>query len=65
MAATPASGDRARPAHGRLSLEPRLVVRGAVVVGLLAVALFVLPEIAGADWITTFTNVAIYSVVAL
>ena len=65
VAATPASGDRARPAHGRLSLEPRLVVRGAVVVGLLAVALFVLPEIVSADWITTFTNVAIYSVVAL
>jgi branched-chain amino acid transport system permease protein len=37
----------------------------AVAAGLLAVVLFLLPHIAGADWITTFTSVAIYSVVAL
>jgi branched-chain amino acid transport system permease protein len=41
------------------------VVRGVVVLALFAVAVFVLPEIAGSDWITTFTSVAIYSVVAL
>jgi len=40
-------------------------VRTAIAVTLLAVALFVLPHTAGADWITTFTSVAIYSVVAL
>ncbi len=32
---------------------------------LLLIALFVLPAIAGSDWITTFTSVAIYSIVAL
>ena len=42
-----------------------MVVRAAAAVGLLVVAIFVLPHTAGADWITTFTSVAIYSVVAL
>ncbi len=46
-------------------LERGVAVRAAVAVGLLAIALFVLPHTAGADWITTFTSVAIYSVVAL
>jgi branched-chain amino acid transport system permease protein len=41
------------------------VVRAAVAIALLAVAIFALPHLAGADWITTFTSVAIYSVVAL
>ena len=46
-------------------LERGVAVRAAIAVVLLAVAIFVLPQIAGADWITTFTSVAIYSVVAL
>ncbi len=46
-------------------LERGVAVRAAVAVGLLAIVLFVLPHTAGADWITTFTSVAIYSVVAL
>ncbi len=41
------------------------MVRAAIIVALLAFALFVLPSFVGADWITTFTSVAIYSVVAL
>ena len=40
-------------------------VRLAVVAVLLAVALFALPHLVGDDYITTFTSVAIYSVVAL
>jgi branched-chain amino acid transport system permease protein len=40
-------------------------VSAAVAAALLAIVLFVLPHVAGADWITTFTSVAIYSVVAL
>ena len=40
------------------------VVRGLLIVGLLAIALFVLPATLGIDWIKTFTSVAIYSVVA-
>ncbi|MGZ4387954.1 MAG: branched-chain amino acid ABC transporter permease [Gaiellaceae bacterium] len=65
MAAAPTSTDRSAPTRAPLQLERGTVVRGAVIAGLLAVALFVLPEIAGADWITTFTSVAIYSVTAL
>jgi branched-chain amino acid transport system permease protein len=46
-------------------LDRGAVVRAAVAVTLLAIAIFLLPHIAGSDWITTFTSVAIYSVVAL
>ncbi len=46
-------------------LERGVAVRAAIALALLAIAIFVLPQIAGADWITTFTSVAIYSVVAL
>ena len=46
-------------------LERGVIVRAAVAVTLLAIAIFVLPSLVGADWITTFTSVAIYSVVAL
>ena len=41
------------------------VVRAAVALTLLAIAIFAFPHLAGSDWITTFTSVAIYSVVAL
>ena len=40
-------------------------MRGAIIAALLVVVLFVLPSRVGADWITTLTSVAIYSVVAL
>ncbi len=46
-------------------LQRGMVVRAAAALGLLVIAIFVLPHTAGADWITTFTSVAIYSVVAL
>ena len=46
-------------------LQRGVAVRTAIAIGLLAIVLFVLPHTAGADWITTFTSVAIYSVVAL
>ena len=36
-----------------------------VILGLLILALVAVPQIAGADWITTATSIAIYSVVAL
>jgi branched-chain amino acid transport system permease protein len=39
-------------------------VRGVIALALLLAALFLLPAIAGADWIITFTSVAIYSVAA-
>ncbi|MGZ4316516.1 MAG: branched-chain amino acid ABC transporter permease [Gaiellaceae bacterium] len=46
-------------------LEPGTLLRAAIAVGLLLVALLVLPGISGADWITTYTSVAIYSIVTL
>ena len=40
------------------------VTRAIVILALLAVALFVLPAVVGGDWVTTFTSVAIYAIVA-
>ena len=42
-----------------------MIIRAAIILALLAVVLFALPSQLGADWITTLTSVAIYSVVAL
>ena len=47
------------------AFDRRIGVRAIVVVALLAFALFALPGLVGADWITTFTSVAIYATVAL
>ncbi len=53
-------------AAGRtLEIERGNIVRAVVIVALLFFVLFGLPAFTGADWITTFTSVAIYSVVAL
>ena len=46
-------------------LDRGTLIRAAVALVLLLIALFALPKMAGSDWITTFTSVAIYSVVAL
>ena len=45
-------------------LNRHTVTRGVVVIALLLVAIVVLPETLGGDWISTLTSVAIYSVVA-
>ncbi len=50
---------------GSAHVDRGTVVRAAVIVVLLAFTLLALPHLAGADWITTFTSVAIYSVAAL
>ncbi|HVN60994.1 MAG TPA: branched-chain amino acid ABC transporter permease [Gaiellaceae bacterium] len=65
MTAASASGDGTAPKRTWPAVERGTVVRALVILGLLLVALLVLPSIAGADWITTFTSVAIYSVAAL
>ena len=62
---TTASREPTAPSRALPLIERGTIVRGAVIVGLLLVALFGAPEIAGADWITTFTSIAIYSVAAL
>jgi branched-chain amino acid transport system permease protein len=60
-----ASTGRADRARAVQSIGRANVIRGVVAVALLAIAIFALPHLAGADWVTTFTSVAIYSVVAL
>jgi branched-chain amino acid transport system permease protein len=49
----------------REMIDRATAARAAVCVVLLAIAIYMLPHTAGADWITTFTSVAIYSVAAL
>ena len=41
------------------------IIRAGIALALFLFAILALPHLAGADWITTFTSVAIYSVVAL
>jgi len=54
-----------RAGRARLPRVDRpLLVRLLVIAGLLAITLFLFPATLGADWINTFTSVAIYSVVA-
>jgi branched-chain amino acid transport system permease protein len=58
-------GNASRLSPGALDVGRRTVVSAAVAVGLLLFFLLGLPALLAADWITTFTSVAIYSVVAL
>jgi branched-chain amino acid transport system permease protein len=51
---------RMRPEIGRVTM-----VRAAIALGLALFAVLALPVLFGADWITTFTSVAVYSIVAL
>jgi branched-chain amino acid transport system permease protein len=64
LTATDVRSDTA-PAGARFEIDRGNVVRGVVIATLLAFVLFALPQFVGADWITTFTSVAIYSVAAL
>ena len=65
MATAPVSNDPTVPARTVPRVERGTIVRGAVIAGLLVLALVAVPQIASADWITTATSVAIYSVAAL
>jgi branched-chain amino acid transport system permease protein len=63
--ATPSSGqDAAAARRPALTLDRGAIVRLLAIAAFLAIALFVLPTI-GSDWTTTFTSVAIYSIVTL
>jgi branched-chain amino acid transport system permease protein len=46
------------------NVDRATVVRGAVIVALFLFALLALPSLVGADWLTTFASVSIYSIVA-
>jgi branched-chain amino acid transport system permease protein len=59
------SGDSATVSRDVPRLERGTIVRAVVIGALLVVALVGVPAIATADWVTTATSVAIYSVVAL
>jgi branched-chain amino acid transport system permease protein len=65
VSATPAETATGSAARRRPEIERGTLVRGAIVAVLLALVIFAVPAFVGADWITTFTSVAIYSVVAL
>ena len=56
--------DAAATARAALTLDRGAIVRVVAIAVFLAIALFVLPTI-GADWTTTFTSVAIYSIITL
>jgi len=65
LEATPTPRERAGAVtRSARALDRATVVRIVVIAAFLAIALFVLPTI-GADWTTTFTSVAIYSVITL
>ena len=49
----------------RPQLDRKLAVRGLVIAVLLVFVVVAVPKLVGADWITTFTSVAIYSLAAL
>jgi branched-chain amino acid transport system permease protein len=59
------NGKRAALARPPLTVERRALTRVAVITALLVFVIVVVPSQVGADWITTFTSVAIYSLVAL
>src|SRR6187200_2343483 len=65
MSVTPSPGqDTAAAARAALTLDRGTAVRAVAIAAFLAIALFALPTI-GADWTTTFTSVAIYSIITL
>jgi branched-chain amino acid transport system permease protein len=65
VSATPSPGQgTAAAARAALTLDRGSIVRIVVIAAFLAIALLVLPTI-GADWTTTFTSVAIYSIITL
>ena len=65
MGAEPVSSGQSAATKMRLEIDRATVIRALVALGLILFALLGLPELFGSDWITTFTSVAIYSVVAL
>ena len=63
VAQTPESTEAAAP-RWTMPVDRGTITRAAVILALLIVALVALPSFLGADWITTFTSVAIYTIAA-
>jgi branched-chain amino acid transport system permease protein len=64
LGVSPAPNGR-RVSRAALDIDRDVLVRAGVALGLVLFALIGLPTLFGSDWVTTFTSVAIYSVVAL
>jgi branched-chain amino acid transport system permease protein len=64
VAASRTPGQGAAAARATFSLDRGSIVRGLAIALFLAIVLLFLPTL-GADWTTTFTSVAIYSVITL
>jgi branched-chain amino acid transport system permease protein len=65
VSAVSAPSGRDAAARRPTSIERGTLIRAAVIVALLLLALLAAPQLFGSDWIFTFTSVAIYSVAAL
>jgi len=55
---------RAEIARAVRRIERGVVVRGVIIAALFAFVFFAVPTLVGADWLTTFASVSIYSIVA-
>jgi branched-chain amino acid transport system permease protein len=64
MSTAGAGTGRAELARAMQSIERGVVVRGVIIAALVAFVVFAVPTLVGADWLTTFASVAIYSIVA-
>jgi branched-chain amino acid transport system permease protein len=65
LTTAPAPTNRTEQTRTEPRIERGTIIRAAVIFVLLLLALFGVPAVAGADWITIATSIAIYSVVAL
>jgi branched-chain amino acid transport system permease protein len=65
MSATPAPTASTTVVGRGFDPDRANLVRGAIIAVLVALVIFAVPHFVGADWITTFTSVAIYAVAAL
>src|SRR5262245_58334281 len=65
MAAETESTEASAPPRAMQRFDAGVAVRAAVIAGLLALVIVVVPHLVGSDWITTFTSVGIYAVAAL
>jgi branched-chain amino acid transport system permease protein len=55
---------RAAPERAVRHVQRGVVVRGVIIAALFAFVIFAVPSLVGADWLTTFASVSIYSIAA-
>jgi branched-chain amino acid transport system permease protein len=64
MSTAGARSSRAELARAVQGIERGVVVRGVIIAALVAFVVVAVPTLVGADWLTTFASVSIYSIVA-